>query len=105
MNILNFLLDEQDVVDYVWYRNDDGDVVYEFAVPGFKKEDITVDFLDGVITIKGKRDVKDRYVGVKEIFRRIYVPKAEDVEANLSDGVLKIVIKPQSKNYKRIEIK
>ena len=96
---------------------------YEFDIemPGFQKEDITLDLNDGYLVVKGEKaenkdekDKKGNYIRRERKFgscsRSYFVGhnvKEEDVQAKLEHGVLKICVpkdKPQIENKKKIEI-
>ncbi|TXL66472.1 Hsp20/alpha crystallin family protein [Cerasibacillus terrae] len=92
----------------------------EAELPGFDKEDITIDFDNNYLTIHAKRDEKEetkdesdkiirqeRHYG--EFIRRFYVDNVEEenVKAKLKRGILKIEIpkrEPTKPKTKRIEI-
>ena len=71
----------------------DNTVSYEFEVPGFNKDNLTVDIADGFVTINGEREVGD---SKRKIFERIQVGEVEDVKASMKDGLLTLkVIYPE----------
>jgi HSP20 family protein len=87
---------------------DENDLVFEAAVPGMKKEHLTVDVNDGVLTIKGDTcsDSEESKCSqyIKELkkssfVRRFILPdniQIEDMsktEASLEDGILKVIFK------------
>ncbi len=92
----------------------------EVDLPGVKKDDITVDVKDNIVTISGERKTKkevkeDDYYKVESAYgkfeRSFTLPENVDVEnihAESQDGVLEVVIpkltKPEKKS-KKIEIK
>jgi len=82
-------------------------------LPGIKKEDISVDLNDGVLTLKAeKKDVikeKDETFLQREskygvIQRSFNVGDIEDAKASYSDGVLTISLKKKDSNFKKIEV-
>ena len=92
----------------------------EVALAGFSKDDINVEFADGMLTIKSKDSKKtedkdeDGNVIHKGISKRYFSKSftiADDVEINgaeLKDGLLKVSLEriiPESKKPKLIEIK
>ena len=92
----------------------------EVALAGFSKDDINVEFADGMLTIKSKDKKEsedtdaDGNVIHKGISKRYYSKSftiADDVEINgaeLKDGLLKVSLEriiPESKKPKLIEIK
>ena len=99
-----------------------GDYTYnvEVALAGFSKDDINVEYADGMLTIKSKdkkeSDEKDEDGNVihKGISKRYFSKSftiADDVEvkgAELKDGLLKVSMEriiPESKKPRSIEIK
>jgi len=99
-----------------------GDYTYnvEVALAGFSKDDINVEYADGMLTIKSKdkkeSDEKDEDGNVihKGISKRYFSKSftiADDVEikgAELKDGLLKVSMEriiPEHKKSKQIEIK
>jgi len=92
----------------------------EVDLPGIKKEDITIDVDDNVLSISGEREVKeehkdDEYYKIESRYgnfeRRFTLPEdvdADKIEALSKDGVLEVKIpKVQiiEKAPKKIEIK
>ena len=87
------------------------DSTYELDVdlPGFKKEEVSLDLKDGYLTISAKKDVstdesdqkgryvrRERYNGVCS--RSFYIGdeiKSSDVSAKFEDGILKISLPKQ----------
>lgn len=100
-------------------KEKDGNYILEMEVPGTKKEDISVDFEDGYITIVAKREYdkednknekylrKERYCGT--CTRKFYIGdiNEKDIKANYTDGVLYLTFPKDSKkveNKKQISI-
>jgi HSP20 family molecular chaperone IbpA len=95
------------------YENDNA-YVLAVELPGFKKEDVSVEFDSGYLIINAKKepDNEDLKYLCRESFsgtikRSYYLGEkfsADDVTASLSDGILKIVInKPkQEKQSSRL---
>ena len=87
----------------------------EVALAGYGKDDISVDFAEGLLTIKSVKDDKDEKDGIlhkgiaKRHFSRTFTI-ADDVEikdAELKDGVLKVFLKrsvPEGKEARQIKI-
>jgi HSP20 family protein len=100
-------------------REDDKAYYLDIDLPGVKKEDITIDVDDGVLSIYGERNFKDEvkeedYYKVETYFgkfQRVFnLPEnvdSENIEAKSENGVLEIVIakKENDKTKKKIEIK
>ena len=88
----------------------------EVALAGYGKDDINVDFAEGLLTIKSIKDDKNEKDGIlhkgiaKRFFSRTFTI-AEDVEvkdAELKDGLLKVSLKrivPEGKEARQISIK
>lgn len=90
----------------------------EMDVPGYKKEDISVNVEDGYLTIQAqkeetKEDNDKNYIrrerNYGEYKRSFYLGNLDQnkVEAEFKDGMLKITVpkKEENKNIKSIEIK
>ena len=82
-------------------------------LPGMKKEDVTVELKEGVLTVSGKREASRREGGFSEkrygSFQRSFtLPKLGDstnVQAKFDNGVLNItVIKKEAAQAKKIEV-
>ena len=100
-------------------REDDKAYHIEVDLPGVKKEDISVDISEGVLTISGERmfkqEIKDKdYYKIESSFgkseRSFRLPEDIDVEnikAESKDGVLEVELPKVKKEdkKKRIEIK
>jgi HSP20 family protein len=96
----------------------EGETIVRASLPGFKREDVQVSVHNGVLDIKAESreesETKDekffrRERRVNSLSRRIALPGnpgAEDVTAEMKDGVLKLKIAPSAKNGpRRVEIK
>ncbi len=97
---------------------EDGKIVVKADLPGVKKEDISINVENRILTLKGER-VKEDEVKEDNFFRRersfgsfqrsFTLPadiKTEDIEANFKEGILRIEIPmPEEKKAKQIEIK
>jgi len=92
----------------------------EIDLPGIKKDEISIDVKDNVLTISGERKVKEEtkeesYYKIESRYgkfvRSFTLPKnvdIEKIEANSSDGVLEVKIPKQdiiTNQAKKIEIK
>lgn len=88
-------------------------------LPGFKKDDITIEITDNYLTIRAKRDEmkqveeKDKYIhrerSYGEFVRQFYVNDADqdNIKAKLEDGILHIEIPKlhsDKRKGRRIEI-
>jgi HSP20 family protein len=96
---------------------EDSDHVYiEAEMPGFKKDDLDVTLEGGVLTIRGKKEERDRKgtqhlseVCYGEFVRSFTLPVAVDeekVNAELKEGILKLTLnkKEEAKAHK-IQVK
>jgi HSP20 family protein len=93
----------------------DGKYAVVAEIPGLKKDDISVTFENGVLTITGKKETnheeKNEEYHVKEtrsgsFSRSFRLPRevaAEGIEAIYEDGVLKVVL-PHAEESKRKKI-
>lgn len=86
----------------------------EVALPGFKKEDFTINFDDGQLTISGERKFENEKKEVNyhtretrygSFSRTFHLPENVDdkkIEAAYTDGILKVTLpKDQKKELKR----
>ena len=95
------------------------DYEIEIDLPGLKREDVTVDYSDGILSIAGERtderedERRGYYLSERShgYFRRQFrVPdnvQADDISARFADGVLKIRLpktEEARRNTRRIEI-
>ncbi len=105
----NFFTEFDTIFGDTKYLNDDGDVVYEIEVPGFNKDNLSVEIVDGILTVQGEReDYSNVHAGKKSIHKRMSVGEAENVNAEIKDGILYITIerpKEEKVKSKKIEIK
>lgn len=98
----------------------DGKYHIEMDIPGFKREDISVDVKDGYITIKAIKneeyndeDNNKNYIRRERSYgkyeRSFYLGDLDqdNIEAEFNNGMLKIIIpkKEEENNSKSIEIK
>lgn len=99
----------------------DGEYLLECELPGFKKEDISIDVSNGVMTVSATRDEKKEEKNAKGeylrrersygTFSRSFDVSSVDesaITAAFEDGILKLTlpkIKEQAPETKRIEIK
>jgi HSP20 family protein len=109
------LLDWRPTVDT--YEEGDN-IVIKAELPGVKKEDVSIDVKDNVLTLKGERK-HDENIREENYYRRecaygkfqraFTLPDAVDpnkIEASYKDGVLKVTVpKTEESKAKKIEIK
>ncbi|MBS3759044.1 MAG: Hsp20/alpha crystallin family protein [Desulfobacterales bacterium] len=98
---------------------EEGDnIVIKAELPGVKKEDVSIDVKDSVLTLKGERKheeniEEDNYYRKESAYgkfqRAFTLPDAVDpnkIEASYKDGVLKVTVpKTEETKAKKIEIK
>lgn len=98
------------------YEEETG-VVLKAELPGVKKEDVSVEVKDNVLTIKGERKV-DSEVKEKNYYRRErthgsfsrsfnlqYAVNPDKIKARFKDGVLEIEVpKPEEEKTKQINV-
>ena len=95
----------------------DEELVYAFDLPGIPREDVTIEYDDGMLTVSAKRERTlergdDRFFRFERRFgtftRSIGVPQGVDeskINADFKDGVLEIhVAKPEEVKPRRITI-
>jgi HSP20 family protein len=82
----------------------DNAIVVKAELPGIKKEDVQVELADGVLVIRGESKAESETKGeqyyrmersIGSFYRRLPLPfeaKPEQVQANLTDGVLELRI-------------
>jgi len=91
------------------HTDEDGNVIYQVEVPGFNKNNLKVEVADGILTISGEREVKDKYyAGQSKFHKRLTVGEIEDADANVTDGILTLTLKypkPEVEEVKAIEVK
>ncbi|WP_240773229.1 Hsp20/alpha crystallin family protein [Pontibacter sp. SGAir0037] len=98
------------------YETDNGFEI-EVALPGVKKEDINIDFQEGKLTISGerkfeRREDSKRYHMVETQYgsftRTFYLPdnvKADQIKAQLTDGVLVVSVPKDEQKTMKHQIK
>jgi HSP20 family protein len=109
------LSDWRPVVDT--YEENDA-IVIKAELPGVKKEDVSIDIKDNILTLKGERshkaDIKEENYYRRErsygkFHRAFTLPDAVDpnrIDASYKDGVLKITLpKAEETRAKKIDIK
>lgn len=98
------------------YSDDDKHMVVEMPAPGFDVNDIDINVREGVLEIKGQQSNKDeqkegRNYIVREsnasFARRVVLPEgadADNIEAELDKGLLKIKVPVHRPEAKRVKI-
>lgn len=110
--------DQMDIMKCDIYEKD-GAYHIEADIPGFKKEDISVECEDGYITISAEKkeeneekDEDKKYLKRERFYgkttRKFYVGDVDtnDIKAEFKDGILNIVVPKEEKqpNKKSIDI-
>jgi len=99
------------------YSEDDQHMVVEMQAPGFAEDDIEINVRNGVLEIKGETSSKQEE-GKKQrnylmresrasFARRIVLPEganADNIQADLDKGILKITVPVERPEAKRIAI-
>ena len=96
-------------------EENDEEFIIEAELPGVRREDVSVELLDGELTIHGEFKERERKGILRRQTRRtgqfdyrVWLPGAVDtdsVEANLQEGVLRVhVRKAESAKRRRIQI-
>ena len=113
--------DEMSILDWrptVDTYEEGDNIVIKADLPGVKKEDVSIDVKDNVLTLKGERKHEEN-VNEENYYRResaygkfqraFTLPDAVDpnkIEASYKDGTLKITVpKAEERKAKKIEIK
>jgi HSP20 family protein len=99
----------------VWETDDE--LVYAFDLPGVPKEDVSIEYEDGMLTVTAKRERTlekgdDRFYRFERRFgtftRSVGLPQGVDestIRADFNDGVLEVhVAKPEEVKPRRIQI-
>ena len=89
----------------------------EVALPGVKKEDISIDFQEGRLTITGERKferkeenkryqmLETQYGSFSRTFQLPDNVKAEDIKAEMEDGILMVTVPKDEKKTMKHQIK
>ncbi len=106
----NFFTDFDTVFGDTKHIEEDGSLIYEIEVPGFNKDNLSIEVSDNVLTIQGDReDYSNVKAGKKTIHKRLAISNVEDVSAEAKDGILYITLKPikevENGGSTKIEIK
>lgn len=94
---------------------EDGKYIIEMDVPGMKKEDISIEFEDGNLTItasnetvekENKKYLRKERVSISKCTRSFYLGdiSEDEIKAEFIDGILKISVPKENKeiNHKKI---
>jgi HSP20 family protein len=98
----------------------DKDYVVDISVPGFSKEELKIDFTDGILMVEGEHKVESneekknysrKEFSKKSFCRSFRIPDnvTSEIDAKLENGILSISLKkkelPPKQEPKKIEIK
>jgi HSP20 family protein len=94
---------------------DDKSIKLKAEIPGVKKEDISVELNDGILTIKAEKKQesekdsrtmiqKESYYGSMQRSFSVGTVEADDVKASYTDGVLSITLSRKTEDFKKINI-
>ena len=111
--------ENKDFVPRVDVAETDKNFEISFAVPGMKKEEFTVDFKDGQLTISGERKIEKEdksrnYHSIETQYgsfsRTFYLPENIDhskINATYTDGILNVIVPKDEKKVLKsvIEVK
>ena len=82
------------------YVTQEGHLVLHIDVPGFNRDNIHVNMVNGVLKVQGDRTIEmDGLENRRTVNKEYSVGTVEDIEATVKDGVLTIRLLP----YKRVE--
>ena len=112
--------DENDLCNWrpaVDIYEDEGNVVVNVELPGVRKEDVSVEVKDNILTIKGER-FTDQSIDEESYYRRErcfgtfsrsfslqHHVKPENIKAKFKDGVLQIEVpKPKDEQPRHISV-
>jgi len=90
------------------YYNKDGNIVYEIEVPGFNKDNLSIDITNNILTIKGDRNLNEdeSHVGNRKVHKRLSLDSNfSDVDAVIKDGILYVTLMKTEVEIKKIELK
>jgi HSP20 family protein len=89
----------------------------EVALPGVKKEDVSIDFQEGRLTITGERKfeheeknkryqmLETQYGSFSRTFQLPDIVKPEDIRAEMEDGILLVTIPKDEKKTMKHQVK
>ena len=90
---------------------DDKNYCVDAELPGVKKEDVSVEYINDILTIKAERkEEKKNYHRIESTYgvfqRSIQIPNIDynDIKAKFEDGILKITLPKIEKSKTSIEI-
>ena len=121
-SIFDNFMDERDSLDTMkWDIYEKYDAYHiEADIPGFKKDEISVECEDGYVTISAEKNTEDeeknenkKYIKRERFYgktvRKFYVGDVDSdkINAEFKDGILELVVPKEEKlpNKKSIEIK
>lgn len=89
----------------LYYSKKDDAYMYEMLVPGFNKDNLSVEVDNGVLTVKGEREKGNSEKVV--INKKMTINDYDKIDAEIKDGILYLKFEaPKHKSdVKRIELK
>lgn len=88
------------------YEVDEDNYKISVPVPGIKKEDLSLNFLNSILTIQCKQGTKNRYQDFVKEFKVPTSVDVEKIEATCENGLLEITLpKAQGAKSRQIVIK
>jgi len=115
-DIFNWNLPTNNIIPDYDIIEKDNEYLVDFALAGFKREDVSINVDDGVLTIEGERKVDEEIKYTRKgsfygQFKRSFtLPDnviIDNIDASFSDGILSVIIPKDEKLKlsKTIEIK
>lgn len=87
-------------------KEEEDRIIYAYPLPGVKKEDVSVNLVDGKIEIDWTKKILDKEEEGSKIFSISKGMIQDNIEAELQDGILYItVFKPEKAKSKQILLK
>jgi HSP20 family protein len=89
-------------------KNSNKEYIITKEIPGFHKEEVSLDVQDSLLTIKGeKKDNLEYPISIKP-FKATYILNSdcdiENISAKLENGILTVTVPKKLKEYKKIEV-
>ena len=84
-------------------KNEDGSLAISIDIPGIKEENITIETIDNIVSVKGERKTNTSSYSVN---KSLTIPEgysSDDIKAELVDGVLTLTLAAKQLPYKEIK--
>ena len=110
---------DDDLFSYIWdsalgdsdvltTKETNEDYLIRLEVPGYNKDEIKVEVVEGILSIQGEKKENDDIWGVSGNFSKYYtLPESISIDstsAKIEDGILLITIPKEAKESKRIKV-